>query len=130
MKGPAFQTFVRISIAVVWLFHGLYSKILDGVPRHRLIVGQILGDEHARSLTLAIGFGEILLGLWVLSGRYALANAAFQTLLLITMNTLEIIFAKDLLISAYGMLALNSLLLGAAWWLAIWPQNRDLRSSR
>jgi uncharacterized membrane protein YphA (DoxX/SURF4 family) len=125
MNGSGFQTFVRILIAAVWLFHGLYSKILDGVPRHRIIIGQILGVEHARSLTLAIGCGEILLGLWVLSGRHARACAALQTLLLVAMNTLEIIFAKDLLISATGMVALNLLLLGAAWWLAIWLINRD-----
>ena len=69
------QWAVRIVIAGVWIFHGLYSKILDGVPRHRLIVGRILGDSFARPLTVLIGTGEILLGLWVLSGRRSRACA-------------------------------------------------------
>ena len=111
------QRAVRIVIAGVWIFHGLYSKILDGVPRHRLIVGRILGDSFAGPLTILIGAGEILLGLWVLSGRRSRACAALQTLALAAMNTLEIIFAKELLISAPGMVALNLMLLGSAWWL-------------
>ena len=64
-----------------------------------------------------IGAGEILLGLWVLSGRRSRACAVLQTLALAAMNTLEIIFAKELLISAPGMVALNLMLLGSAWWL-------------
>jgi len=118
MKRKRFQDVVRIAISAVWIFHGFYSKILDGIPRHRLIVGRILGDEHARPLTIMIGAGEILLGLWVLSGRRTFACALFQTLALMAMNTLEILFAKELLISAPGMVALNLLLLGSAWWLA------------
>lgn len=118
MKRIRLHEVVRIVIAAVWVFHGLYSKILDGIPRHRMIVGQILGEEHARPLAVMIGLGEILLGLWVLSGRRTFACALFQTLALVAMNTLEILFAKELLISAPGMVALNLLLLGSAWWLA------------
>src|SRR6476660_593117 len=118
MKRIRVHDVVRIVIAEVWMFHGLYSKILDGIPRHRLIVARILGEEHAWPLTLLIGCGESLLGLWVLSGRRTLACALFQTLALVAMNTLEIFFARELLISAPGMVALNLLLLGSAWWLA------------
>lgn len=118
MKRIRLHEVVRIVIAAVWVFHGLYSKILDGIPRHRMIVGRILGEEYARPLAVMIGVGEILLGLWVLSGRRTFACALFQTLALVAMNTLEILFAKELLISAPGMVVLNLLLLGSAWWLA------------
>lgn len=118
MARTRFQSVIRVAIAAVWIFHGLYSKILDGVPRHRLVVARILGDHYARPLTLAIGAGEIPLGLWVLSGRRTRACALFQTLALVAMNTLEILLANELLISAPGMVALNLILLGAAWWLA------------
>ncbi len=37
----------QIVIGSVWLFHGLYSKILNGIRRHRLIVGKILGVTNA-----------------------------------------------------------------------------------
>lgn len=58
----------RVFIAGVWIFHGLYSKILDGIPRHKQIIGKILGEEVADAATVAIGVMEILLGCWVLTG--------------------------------------------------------------
>jgi uncharacterized membrane protein YphA (DoxX/SURF4 family) len=119
MKRSQLHSAARIIIAGVWIFHGLWSKILGGIPRHEMIVAKILGAEFARPLTVLIGCGEILLGLWVLSGRRPLACAAFQTLILVSMNALEIRLANELLISAPGMVALNLLLLATVWWLAV-----------
>lgn len=106
-------------IGSVWLFHGLYSKILDGIPRHRLIVGRILGDEIAGPATVGLGILEILLGLWAFSGRCRRACALVQTLAIISMNTLEILLADDLLISAGGMVALNLGFLALVWYWAV-----------
>jgi uncharacterized membrane protein YphA (DoxX/SURF4 family) len=108
----------RAVIAAVWIFHGTYSKILDQILRHRLIVGRILGENVAAHATIVIGVGEILLGLWVLSGRARRSCALVQTLGLIAMNTLEIIYARDLLISAPGMVLLNVFFLTIVWWWA------------
>ncbi len=109
----------RMLVAGVWIFHGLYSKILDGIPRHRQIVGKILGDEWARNAVLAVGIAEVLLGMWVLSRRCPRSCAAVQTLAIVTMNTLEIFYARDLLISTSGMIALNLAFLAIAWWVAL-----------
>lgn len=56
-----FNTLLRFAIASVWLFMGLFSKVLDMVPRHRMIVGRILGDDAAYAVTALIGVLEILI---------------------------------------------------------------------
>src|SRR5579871_1102705 len=97
----------QIGIGSVWIFHGLYSKVLNGIPRHRLIVGKILGIERAGIATKTIGLLELLLGVWAITGWLPVWCAAVQTLALIAMNSLEIILARELLISAIGMVILN-----------------------
>lgn len=109
----------RFLIAAVWIFHGLFSKLLGGIPRHEIIVARILGEGFARPATLMIGLLEIGLGLWVLTGRKRVLCAATQTLAITSMNTLEIFLARDLLISAPGMVALNAAFLACVWWWAI-----------
>lgn len=113
------QTGAGIVIGAVWVFHGLYSKLLDGIPRHGMIVERVLGEDIARPATLLIGVAEILLGLWAWSGRYRKANAALQTLAIVSMNALEITLARDLLISAPGMAVLNLAFLSGIWWWAL-----------
>jgi uncharacterized membrane protein YphA (DoxX/SURF4 family) len=106
---------VRVLIGSVWVFHGLYSKLLDGIPRHRMIVARILGDEWAARSLIAVGAMEIALGLWVFTGRCRVACATVQTLAIVGMNTIEILWARDLLISAPGMVALNAAFLTLIW---------------
>lgn len=105
----------QIVIAAVWVFHGLFSKILGGIPRHRLIVARILGDRLARPMTGIIGGLEVMLGLWALTGFAPVECAAVQTLAIVAMNTFEIVLAGDLLISAVGMVALNLGFLAVIW---------------
>src|SRR5262247_4550372 len=97
----------QVGIGSVWVFHGLYSKILNGIPRHRLIVGRILGTERAGIATKTIGLLELLLGGWAITGWHPVWCASVQTAALIAMNSLEIFLARELLISAIGMVALN-----------------------
>lgn len=110
-----------VGIASVWLFHGLYSKIFHGIPRHRQIVARVLGEGLADPLTIVIGSLEAILGIWILSGRRRPACALVQTLAIVGMNTLEVLLAKDLLISAFGMVALNLGFLFMVWLWATSP---------
>src|SRR4051812_27374600 len=98
---------LNLAIGGVWIFHGLYSKVLNGIPRHQRIVARVLGQAHAGVATRLIGAGEVLLGVWAVSDEQPLACAAVQTLALVAMNILEIRFAQDLLISPIGMVLLN-----------------------
>ena len=85
-------------IAAVWLVNGLICKLLNGVPRHRVIVARILGDEHAALLTRGIGFSEVLMAIWVLSGTRSWWCALVQIVLIAVMNSIEFFKARDLLL--------------------------------
>ena len=87
-------------IATVWIANGLFCKVLDLVPRHQEIVevARILGNTYSRSLTILIGFSEIIMAVWILSNYKTRLNAIAQIVVIATMNTLEFILAPDLLL--------------------------------
>ena len=122
-QSAAFHNLAQIVIGSVWVFHGFYSKILNGIPRHRLIVGKILGAANAGIATKAIGLLELMLGLWAFTGCQPVGCAVVQTAALVAMNTLEIIMAEELLISAAGMVILNLVFLTLVWhWALVAPK--------
>ncbi len=84
--------------ALVWFINGLGCKVLALAPRHRAIVGRILGENHASLLTQAIGFSEVILGLWILSQWKWRWSATVQIILVVTMNVIEFLLAPDLLL--------------------------------
>lgn len=85
-------------IAVVWIANGLFCKVLNLVPRHQEIVARIIGSAHAEILTRAIGFSEIAMAVWILSGFRTKLNVITQVVIIATMNSLEFILAPDLLL--------------------------------
>lgn len=85
-------------IGLTWLINGLLCKVLNMVPRHEQIVAQILGDKYSRTLTLAIGFSEIGMAVWVLSGIKSRYNAILQIAIVAAMNLLEFFLVPDLLL--------------------------------
>lgn len=115
LQSDAFHLVAQIVIGSVWVFHGLYSKILNGIPRHRLIVGKILGAANAGLATKLIGLLEVLLGVWAFTGWQPAGCATVQTAALVSMNALEIYLAKELLISSVGMVVLNAGFLALVW---------------
>jgi len=118
-RSETFHIAAQIVIGSVWVFHGLYSKIFNGIPRHRLIVGKILGAANAGIATKAIGLLELLLGLWTFTGWQPVGCAVVQTTAIVAMNSLEIFLARELLISAIGMVILNLGFLSLVWHWAI-----------
>lgn len=119
LQSDAFHVVAQIVIGSVWVFHGLYSKILNGIPRHRLIVGKILSAANAGRATKAIGLLELFLGLWAFTGWQPVGCAVVQTAGIVAMNSLEIFLARELLISAIGMVILNLGFLALVWHWAI-----------
>jgi hypothetical protein len=85
-------------IATIWLINGLVCKVLNLVPRHQEIVAKILGDQHARQLTLLIGLSEIAMTIWIISRIRTRLNAITQIFIIGTMNLLEFILVPDLLL--------------------------------
>lgn len=90
--------YLNYLISAVWLVNGLFCKVLNLVPRHQAIVTRIIGSSHAAALTRAIGFSEIAMAIWILSGIKPRLNAITQIVVIATMNTLEFILAPDLLL--------------------------------
>lgn len=116
---PRWVLALRAGTALVWLAFGLLAKVLDGVPRHRAIVARVVGVEWAATLTLLVGVFEVLLAVWILSRRLPRWCAAAQTALLLSMNTLELWKARDLLLSPTAMILANAVFLSLAWLIAL-----------
>jgi hypothetical protein len=85
-------------IAAVWLINGLVCKALNLVPRHEQIVAGIVGNDHARLLTLLIGLSEIAMAIWILTRFQSKVNAIAQMAIVAVMNVLEFILVPELLL--------------------------------
>jgi hypothetical protein len=72
--------------------------VLNLVPRHQQIVAEILGADHARMLTIVIGFSEIVMAVWILSNIRSRLNAIVQILIIAVMNMLEFLLIPELLL--------------------------------
>ena len=115
----AATTWARIGVSLVWLAFGFGAKVLRLVPRHERIVARILGPGPAPVLTRLIGIGEMLVGVWFLTGIELAVCALFQTLIVATMNAIELARARDLLLAPVPMVVGNTALLGLAWYGAL-----------
>jgi hypothetical protein len=91
-------TLLTVAIALVWFINGLFCKVLNYVPRHRMIVARILGETHAPILTIAIGLSEIVMAIWIASGIKSRWCALLQMCIVAMMNILEFILVPDLLL--------------------------------
>ena len=95
---------LRMIMASVWLGMGLGAKVLGLVPRHREIVARILGEAHADVITVMIGVSEIGMAVWILSGIRCRLCGMIQIGLVVVMNLLEVVLARDLLLFGAGNL--------------------------
>lgn len=105
--------------ASVWMVFGTWFKLLGMVPRHRLIIAAVVGEVAPGPITLVVGAAETALAFWIISGVYPRVSAAVQSLALVTMNTFELIYARNLLLSPGLMIGLNAVFLTVVWYLAV-----------
>jgi uncharacterized membrane protein YphA (DoxX/SURF4 family) len=108
---------VRGAIAAVWLYEGLWCKLLGRAPNQRDIVESVpfLGRSHGRLVLSAIGLLECALAVWVLTGWKPVWAAAVQTGLLVGMNLNGLLFARRLIHDPGGMLVKNFALVVLMW---------------
>ena len=61
---------IRIAVAGVWLYEGLWCKLLRGEPREFEVVKAVprYGERFGVPFLLALGAVEVTVGLWVLTG--------------------------------------------------------------
>jgi DoxX-like family len=100
---------IRSSIAMVWLYQGLWCKVLGYASRHEAVIAAapFIGPAAARTAMVGIGMVECGMAVWVLSGRRMRWAAAAQTALLIGMNAAGLLWARNLLADPAGMILQN-----------------------
>jgi uncharacterized membrane protein YphA (DoxX/SURF4 family) len=113
---------IRLAIALVRIYQGLWCKVLGGVPRHEAVIAAVpfIGSAAGHSTLIALGLLECGIGLWVLSGRWMRQAAIVQTVLLVAMNAGGLIWATHLIPDPAGMVLQNF-----AFLLLIWIATKD-----
>ncbi len=108
---------VRVAVALVWLYEGLWCKVLGREPRQLQIVESVprVGPIAGATFLKLLGVFETLLAIWVLWGVQPFWCAVVQTLLLVTLNTNGILWARNLIHDPGGMLVKNFAFLVLAW---------------
>ena len=86
---------LQAAVAAVWLYEGLWCKVLARSPHEFEVVEQVpfLARSTSHALLRLLGVLEALLGAWVLSGWQPVAAALVQTGLLIGLNASGIYFS-------------------------------------
>jgi DoxX-like family len=118
------QKLIRISIALVWFYQGLWCKVLGRVPHHLAVISAVpfIGAVGGRTVLVLLGLAECALGLWVLSGWELRRAAMVQTALLAAMNAGGMIWAWRQLPDPVGMVLQNF-----AFVLLIWTASEGRR---
>ncbi len=85
---------LRVMIALIWLYNGLWLKVILLDAEHLAVVQGLeqtwLSPENLLRL---IGSCEILLAIGVLSGLFNRFVSIFQFVILLVMNTIGIVFS-------------------------------------
>ncbi|MEO8874756.1 MAG: DoxX-like family protein [Polyangiaceae bacterium] len=108
---------VRVAVAAVWLYEGLWCKILGG-ERHQVQVVEAvpkLGPLVGKQFLFALGLVETSLAVWVMSGVAPGFCAVVQTVVLITLNANGLIWARHIIHDPGGMVVKNTSFLLLAW---------------
>jgi hypothetical protein len=108
---------VRVAVAGVWIYEGLWCKILGREANQLRIVEEVprFGKWLGPAFLLALGWVEFALGLWVLSGWAAGVCALAQTVLLVTLNVNGLLWSRSLIHDPPGMVLKNFGFLVLAW---------------
>jgi hypothetical protein len=108
---------IRLSIAMVWLYQGLWCKVLGGVPRQEAVISTVpfLGAAQVHVAMITLGLLECGLGVWVLSGQRMRQAAIVQTALLAAMNGGGLIWAWRVIPDPVGMIVQNFPFLVLVW---------------
>lgn len=108
---------IRIAIAAVWLYEGLWCKLLGHMPDQEQVVAAhpLFGAASAKLVLRAIGVVEVAIAVWVLSGIAPWLAALVQTVLLVGMNANGLLFARHIIHDPGGMVVKNAALVVLMW---------------
>jgi len=117
---------IHSAVAAVWIYEGLWCKLLGGEKRQREIVEQVprFGPRIGGAFLKVLGAVEVGVAVWVLAGVHPVAGAAVQTLLLAALNASGLVFARRLIHDPAGMVVKNFAFLVLVWVSASLPHGR------
>jgi uncharacterized membrane protein YphA (DoxX/SURF4 family) len=108
---------IRVAIAAVWLYEGLYCKLLGGIAHQEQVVAAhpLFNARTANVMLKSLGVVEVCLGLWLLSGFQMWYAALASTVLLVGLNTNGVIFSRKYIPDPGGMVVKNFAFLLLTW---------------
>jgi len=112
-----YHKLIRLSIALVWLYQGLWCKVLGRAPGHVAVISAVpfIGPAGSRVALITLGLLECGIAAWVLSGERMRQAAIVQTVLLVAMNAGGLIWAWRLIPDPPGMILQNFAFLMLIW---------------
>lgn len=115
---------VRVAVAGVWVYEGLWCKLLGGDPNQLTIVMAVptYGPKVGKLFLMTLGVVELSLGLWALSGLRPFECAVAQTVLLVTLNANGLLWSRKLIHDPAGMVVKNFAFLVLGWVAASLPE--------
>ena len=117
--GIAFPPLVliRASVAAVWLYEGLWCKILGRMQSQLQVVKAVprLGPLFGSPFLKMLGVVEVLLAVWVMAGIAPGTCAVVETAFLVVLNVNGLLWARRLIHDPAGMIVKNIALLLLAW---------------
>ena len=114
---------IHVAVAGVWLYEGLWCKLLGGEPRQMQVVEAVpnYGPRIGARFLKFLGVVEVVIAIWVLSRIAPLTCAVVQTALLVALNFSGLLWARHLIHDPAGMLVKNFAFLVLAWVSASFP---------
>lgn len=108
---------IKGAVAAVWLYEGLWCKLLGGEKRQVEVVTAVpkLGPAVGRAFLMALGVVEVAIAAWVWWGVYPGWCAVTQTALLVGLNANGLMWARHIIHDPGGMVVKNAALLVLAW---------------
>ena len=108
---------IRCSIALVWLYEGLWCKLLGRLPSQLAIVEEVprFSAGFASNLLRLLGVAEVLLAVWVLSGIASPLCGVAQVVFLVILNCNGLLWARKLIHDPAGMVIKNIAFLLLVW---------------
>lgn len=127
-RWDGFALAARVVMAVVWLYNGLWLKLIAADAHHREIVAATFHDAVlGNRILVGIGSLETLLAIGLLSGRCSRLVNWVQILALVAMNTVGILCSGQIDRPAALVVSNLPLVLGAAAILLFGPGRFVLR---
>jgi uncharacterized membrane protein YphA (DoxX/SURF4 family) len=117
---------LRAAVAAVWLFEGLWNKILGRALREAEVVAAVprFGARYGKPFLKILGVVEVLLAVWVLSGVLPGTCAIAQIALLIVLNVNGLLWSRHIIHDPAGMILKNIAFLVLVWTCGAVPGTR------